>query len=538
MKACVIQPPYSMDYSNSDACFAWELEALDNCGSDLDLIVLPEYSNIPCIARTKAEMEQSQRKYSDILLNKSREVAKRCNAHVFVSGIFKAEEGLRNSTIAINKQGEIVGRYDKQHLVNSEMYVSELEAEYTFDFSEPTIIELDGIRYGFLTCYDFYFYEGFANLARKNPDVIIGCSHQRSDLHSALETMCKFIAYNCNAYVVRASISLGEDSPVGGSSMIVTPKGDVLTNLKSHAGVATAEFDPHERYLKPAGFGNPPDVHHNYIDAGRRPWKYRPAGSAIARYDGWMKYPRVSAQMGFCASAPKNSLPAFASAIALGANEIELDLRATKDGVIICAHDRELSGMCDGKGNIDEYTYEELLKFDFGAFFGDSFKGLSVTTFEAVLSKLACHAVMNLHIKTPEDTDGPFDAILSEIVRLIDKYDCRRHCYFMSGDSTVLNYLRSIAPDIARCAGEGEDPTEDIVKKALSTGSKKIQFYKPFFEAKGENYLADTIKKAHENGIICNVAFADDAESAKEYLALGADVILTNEYLKLSKIIK
>ena len=46
-----------------------------------------------------------------------------------------------------------------------------------------------------MTCYDFYFYEVFAPLARRRPDIIIGCSHQRSDKHSALETMGQFLAY-------------------------------------------------------------------------------------------------------------------------------------------------------------------------------------------------------------------------------------------------------------------------------------------------------------------------------------------------------
>ena len=56
MKACVIQPEYSFDYSRSDELFEWEIEALEKCDPSLDLIVLPEYSNVPAIARTKEEM--------------------------------------------------------------------------------------------------------------------------------------------------------------------------------------------------------------------------------------------------------------------------------------------------------------------------------------------------------------------------------------------------------------------------------------------------------------------------------------------------
>ena len=37
-----------------------------------------------------------------------------------------------------------------------------------------------------MTCYDFYMYEAFAALARQNVDIVIGCSHQRTDTHQAL----------------------------------------------------------------------------------------------------------------------------------------------------------------------------------------------------------------------------------------------------------------------------------------------------------------------------------------------------------------
>jgi hypothetical protein len=52
-------------------------------------------------------------------------------------------------------------------------------------------------------------------------DIIIGCSLQRSDTLDALEIMCRFLAYNTNAYVVRSSVSFAEDSDVCGASMIV-----------------------------------------------------------------------------------------------------------------------------------------------------------------------------------------------------------------------------------------------------------------------------------------------------------------------------
>ena len=537
MKACVVQPPYSFDYTQSDANYAWELEALAACDESMDLIVLPEYSNVPALSKTREQMETSRLKYSETLFAAAAETAKRCNAVVFISGIVETEGGLRNAIVAYDRSGKRVGAYYKQHLVNSEMFTYELDKEYTWDFEKPTIIEIDGVKYAFLICYDFYFYEAFANIARHDPDVIIGCSHQRSDSHDALETMCKFLAYNTNAYVVRSSVSLGAESTVGGSSMIVTPDGRVLCNMKSTVGHGCAEFDPHERYLKPAGFGNPPAPHHKYVEAGRRPWKYRHGGSAIVRYDEWMPFPRVCAHRGFNSVAPENSLPAYGAAVAMGAEEIEFDLWATTDGVIVSTHDARLERVSNGSGRVDEHTFAELRELDFGSVVREEFAGMRIATFEEILAKFACHTVMNIHVKSPNNTDPLPQSTVDEIVRLIRKYDVTRYCYIMSGNVAVLGQFRDTAPEIVRCAGAGDAP-EDLVEKALATGAARIQLYKPYFSNEGGvEAVRRAVEKAHQHGILCNVFYADDPEEAVAYVAVGADVILTNDYHRVAQVV-
>jgi len=68
--------------------------------------------------------------------------------------------------------------YHREHLTPGEVSVRGLDSDYIFEHSAPTVIEMEGIRFGFLTCYDFNFYENYANLTKQKPDVIIGCSHQ------------------------------------------------------------------------------------------------------------------------------------------------------------------------------------------------------------------------------------------------------------------------------------------------------------------------------------------------------------------------
>ena len=530
MKVCVIQPEYSVDYSRSDELFEKQLAMMDRCDDSLDLIVMPESCDVPALAHTREQSEASSAKYNARLLEKASETAKRCHAMLFVNARSRHEGGLRNTTWAFDREGNVAGQYHKQHLVPSEVGKMQLDSDYSFEFSEPTVIEMEGIRFAFLVCYDFYFYEAFANIARQNVDVVIGCSHQRSDTHLALQIMSQHLAYNTGAYVVRASVSMDENSDIGGGSTVVAPTGEVLCSMGSRIGMGTAEIDVHKKYLKPAGFGNPPSKHYEYVELGRRPWKYRPAGSAIVRPDSIMHYPRVCAHRGFNTVAPENTMPAFGAAVAMGADEIEFDLWPTKDGEIVSLHDATLDRVSNGTGKVYEHTLEELRRFDFGCKRGEAFSGMKILTFEEILKKFACHCVMNIHIKTIDFHCGYDPEILRKIIALIDKYDCRRYVYFMCGNDNFHRLAREMAPDITRCCGGGAAPW-DIVERAMELGCQKVQLFKPYFNQA-------MIDKAHENGILCNVFWSDDPEEAQHFLDMGIDTILTNDYNRVAQAVK
>ena len=48
----------------------------------------------------------------------------------------------------------------------------------------------------------------------------------------------------------------------------------------------------------------------------------------------------------------------------------------------------------------------------------------------------------------------------------------------------------------------------------------------------------EMINKAHERGIKCNVFWSDDAKETKEFLRMGIDTILTNDYHSISLCLK
>ena len=137
---------------------------------------------------------------------------------------------------------------------------------------------------------------------------------------------------------------------------------------------------------------------------------------------------------------------------------------------------------------------------------------------------------MNIHVKI---WDHEFECdMLEEIVALIRKYDCSQHVYFMTSSDKMIRRAMEYASDIRCCVGwDGNKDPMSMVERAIKLGAYKIQLFKPYF-------TEETVKKAHEHGILCNVFFADDPHEARKYREMGIDTILTNDYLNISNTLK
>ena len=75
MKACIIQPPYSRDTLFSDEYFEYKINLLNDCDDTIDIIVLPEYSDVPCATESLEETLYFHEKYINILLDKCMQTA-------------------------------------------------------------------------------------------------------------------------------------------------------------------------------------------------------------------------------------------------------------------------------------------------------------------------------------------------------------------------------------------------------------------------------------------------------------------------------
>ena len=68
----------------------------------------------------------------------------------------------------------------------------------------------------------------------------------------------------------------------------------------------------------------------------------------------------VIAHRGDHTIAPENSLMAIQNAINDGADYVELDIRTTKDGKLVLMHDGTVDRMTNGKGNINELSFDTI----------------------------------------------------------------------------------------------------------------------------------------------------------------------------------
>ncbi len=72
------------------------------------------------------------------------------------------------------------------------------------------------------------------------------------------------------------------------------------------------------------------------------------------------KYVVVACHRGDWRNYPENSIPAIESIIRMGADIMELDLKLTKDSVLVLSHDATLNRCTTGKGLVSDYTLDEI----------------------------------------------------------------------------------------------------------------------------------------------------------------------------------
>jgi glycerophosphoryl diester phosphodiesterase len=126
---------------------------------------------------------------------------------------------------------------------------------------------------------------------------------------------------------------------------------------------------------------------------------------------------------------PENTIPAFRRAFERGADAIELDVHATRDGVVVVHHDPALAST----RAIADMSWSELRRVELAP-------GISVPRLDDVLAMTPAGRIVYVEIKG--------ERIEAAVATVITESPAR--CAVHSFDHDAIARLRAIAPDIPR----------------------------------------------------------------------------------------
>lgn len=261
MKITVVQPPYFVGDNPDKKIADFLMNEMQKVEKD-SLMVLPEYSNAGGVSDVESEKAALPR--AKEMLTAAATVAKEKSAYIAINVLENREEKIKNSTYLFDKKGNVAFVYDKIHLPPSEITLG-------VEYGDGTCVcDLDGIRFGFLTCYDVYFNEQIEYLASQKPDVILLPGYQRGESTDIIRAQTKMVAFRCNSFVAKSSYSMDSDQK-GGCSMIISPDGKILQDMGKNIGSISVTADLCYKYMRTAGFGGGMIRNDDFINNGLRP---------------------------------------------------------------------------------------------------------------------------------------------------------------------------------------------------------------------------------------------------------------------------
>lgn len=135
--------------------------------------------------------------------------------------------------------------------------------------------------------------------------------------------------------------------------------------------------------------------------------------------------PRIIGHRGAAAYAPENTIEGIHTAIDMGVEWVELDVKLTKDQVPIIFHDDTLERTTNGSGPVALMTYEEIMQLEAGSWFADTFAGIKIPTLEEALEVLIEHDMgLNLEIKPcPSREKETAEVALDLLSQVWDNHD-------------------------------------------------------------------------------------------------------------------
>jgi len=173
---------------------------------------------------------------------------------------------------------------------------------------------------------------------------------------------------------------------------------------------------------------------------------------------GLSKHVMIFAHRGDWRSAPENSILAFQKCIDEGIDGIEIDLKMSKDSVLVIMHDDTIDRTTTGKGKVSDYTLEELKRFKLLSPIGVVSRQ-TIPTFEEILTLTKDKVLIQV------DKWKPYKEKVVEIAR---KHDCEKQIIIRATTTSDYNkvhygnlFENIMVMPVLVCKGSSDDTKLD-----------------------------------------------------------------------------
>ena len=230
---------------------------------------------------------------------------------------------------------------------------------------------------------------------------------------------------------------------------------------------------------------------------------------------------RVFAHRGAKRVAPEDTLPAFAKAIELGADGIELDVQCSQDGVLVVMHNFTVDETTNGTGRVGSLPASQLTKLDAGSHFSSAFAGTPVPTLEEVLALVNKRVVLNIEVKSDNMMGG---REVEPLVALIQAGDLYEHVIVSSFNPITLLKLRHTDPRVKLGLLYYGQHIPPFLRDLCFRSIMHPEALHPHYHLIDADYMAwaKTIPAQ------VNTWTVNDPDEARRLSALGVDTIITD----------
>lgn len=243
------------------------------------------------------------------------------------------------------------------------------------------------------------------------------------------------------------------------------------------------------------------------------------------------------AHRGSSGTYPEHTLQAFEAALGDGADALECDTRLTRDGVLVCVHDRKVDRTSDGRGVVSTLELADLAELDFASWKSASGSGEEpdrdagrVLTLERLLQLVLDHdRPVQLQIETKHP--NRYGSLVEHaLVDLLERHGLCRPRTRATSRVAVLSYaaislrrIHTLAPLLPTVLNM------DRVPLRLRDGSLPPQVWAAGVQLRAVRLHPHYVSRVHAFGGRVHVFTADEADDIDYLLGLGVDAIISNE---------